>query len=402
MLDRINKKNKRIFSVNHNVFLTILLFIPLYLFNNTFIKMLGSISIVILLLLVIFDSLFRMDKIRLNKTWLWFILFFFYNTFMLIQTLTIKAIYSYLIQIALLFFITMFTTVYLDDEALRKVFKFGQILNSILLVPSIIIAIKGGNVAFGTFNDIFSPVIYKIMLPCTFFLIVNSRHKFFIILLFSFIYYRMVERTSSIVLIIIYIIYLLLKKIKFSKTMYNLIFMGTLVILIVFTYTYVQLQYSEIGYIINNIFREYTGGNFFSGRNRIWEITFNYIEDAPILGYGIDNGILKLEGIKLSTHNTYIYILLQGGLIGLIIFSMFMYSIWKSYYYYLENDIVSVAAAYLIGILIYINFEVTLIGNTVVVGIFMWLILGIGLIECNNEKLSMQKASIIDKSKEVK
>ena len=64
---------------------------------------------------------------------------------------------------------------------------------------------------------------------------------------------------------------------------------------------------------------------------------------------------------------------------------MFMYSIWNRYYNYLDNDIVIVSAAYLIGILTFINFEVTLIGNTVVTSIFLWLILGIGLIECNNQ-----------------
>lgn len=391
MIGKPNKRNKRIILINYKFFLTILLFIPLYLFKNIYIKMLGSIFIVILLLLAIFDSIYRMDRIKLNKTWLWFILFFFYSTIMLIRTPTTKALYQYLLQIVLLFFISIFTTVSLDEQILSKIFKWGKILYFILLIPVSIIVIEGGRGAFGKFNNVFSPVIYKIMLPCTFFFIANSKHKPLKILLFSFIYFRMVERTSSIVLIIIYIVYLVLKKVKSSRILYKSIFIGTLIVIIGFVYGYVQLQYTEVGYIINNTFREYTGGNFFSGRNRIWEVAFNYIEEAPILGHGIDNGLLRLAGIELSTHNTYIHILLQGGLIGLVIFSMFMYSIWKSYFHYLDNDIVIVAAAYLIGILIFINFEVTLIGNSVVTAIFLWLVLGVGLIECNNIKINKKE-----------
>lgn len=387
MMDKSDIRNKRIILINYKFFLIILLIIPLYLFENIYIKMLGSIFIVILLLLAIFDSIYRMERIKLNKTWLWFMLFFFYSVIMLIRTPTIKALYSCLLQIVLLFFVSMFTTVRIDEQVLSKTFKWGKMLYFILLIPASIIAIEGGRYAFGKFNNVFSPVIYKIMLPSTFFFIANSKHKLLKISLFSFIYFRMVERTSSIVLIIIYIVYLLLKKVKHSRLLYKSIFIGTLIVIIGFTYGYVQLQYTEAGYIINNIFREYTGGNFFSGRNKIWEVAFNYIEEAPIIGYGIDNGLLRLAGIKLSTHNTYIHILLQGGLIGLVIFSMFMYSIWKSYFHYLDNDIVIVAAAYLIGILIFISFEVTLIGNTVVTAIFLWFILGIGLIECNNKKI---------------
>ncbi len=255
MIGKPNKRNKRIILINYKFFLTILLFIPLYLFKNIYIKMLGSIFIVILLLLAIFDSIYRMDRIKLNKTWLWFILFFFYSTIMLIRTPTTKALYQYLLQIVLLFFISIFTTVSLDEQILSKIFKWGKILYFILLIPVSIIVIEGGRGAFGKFNNVFSPVIYKIMLPCTFFFIANSKHKPLKILLFSFIYFRMVERTASIVLIIIYIVYLVLKKVKSSRILYKSIFIGTLIVIIGFVYGYVQLQYTEVGYIINNTFR---------------------------------------------------------------------------------------------------------------------------------------------------
>ena len=374
---------RRVLLINYKLLLIILSFLPLYLFENNYIKLIGSISIVVILLLAIFDAVYRMNKIRLNKTWLWFMIFSFYSIFSLVRTPTIKALYIFLLQVALLFFITLLTTINLNEQVMKNIFKWGKIVFFILLIPAGIVAIEGGRGAFGKFNSFYSPVLYKLILPCTFFFIAESKGKFPKILLFSFIYLRMVERTCSIVLIIIYFIYFTLKKVAKHKHLYKLFFWGLLILVLGFTYGYVQLQYTETGHVINDIFKEYTGGNFFSGRNLIWQVVFNYIKEKPILGYGIDNRILNLAGITMSSHNTYIHILLQGGVIGLFAFLMFMYSIWESYFYHLDNDIVITAASYLIGILIFINFEVTMIGNTVVTAIYLWFILGVGLIECN-------------------
>jgi len=340
------------------------------------------------MILAIFDFVCRMGRIKINKTWLWFIIFSFYNVILFLRTPTIKGLYSFLLQMVLLFFAASLTSISLGEEVIENIFKWGKVLYFILLIPASLIAVEGGRMAFGKFNNYFSPVIYKIMLPCTFFFLPNSKHKLLKILFFSFIYFRMVERTSSIVLIIIYIMYLLLKKVKKSKTLYRLIFIGVFILIIVFSYIYVQLQYTKLGYMINDIFREYTGGNFFSGRNKIWEVAFNYIKKAPIFGYGLDNGLMSSVGIELSTHNTYIHILLQGGIIGLFIFFMFIYTIWESYFKCLDDDIVVIGASYLIGILIFINFEVTLIGNSVVTAIFLWFVLGITSVQCKNKKLN--------------
>lgn len=382
----VNNKREKVFSINYKLFLFVLLTTPLYLFKNRYIKLLGSISIATIFLLTIFDVVWRMAKIKVNKTWFWFAIFCSYNVVLLLRTPTKNALYSFLLQTLLLFFISLLTSITLDERAIENIFKWGRFLCSILLIPASIIALEGGRIAFVKFNDYFSPVIYKIMLPCTFFFIPNTKHKFPKILFFSFIYFRVVERTSSFVLIIVYIIYLVLEKAKKHKGLYKLIFAGTLILIIGFTYGYVQLQYTETGQAINIIIREYTGGNFFSGRNVIWHVAFNYIKESPIWGYGLDNRLLRFAGIDLSTHNTYIHILLQGGMVGLFIFIMFMYTIWEEYFNNLDNDIVRTAASYLIGTLIFINFELTLIQNSVVVALFLWFILGIGLIECNNSK----------------
>lgn len=374
-------------SINYKLLIFLLSFIPLYLFKNIYLKVLGNICIVMLFILIIFNDIYKMDRIKFNKTWLWFIVYMFYNTILLLRTPTLKALYSYLLQFALLLFITNLTMIYLNEEVIKKIFRWGKMIFFILLIPAGIIALEGGREAFLRFNYLFSPVIYKIMFPCSFFLIADSKCKFIKIVIITLIFLRMIERTMAIVLLSIYFMYKLLGKLGKSKILYKSIFVSVFILVIGFTYCYVQLQYTELGFKLNNLFRQYTGGNFFSGRNMIWEMVFEYIKEAPVLGYGLDNEILRLAGIELSAHNTYIHIFLQGGTLGLLIFFLFMYSIWKRFFNYLDNDIVATIAAYLIGILIFINFEVTLIGNSVVTAVFLWFILGIGLVECKNEKL---------------
>ena len=218
-----NNDNIKFFLIDYKLFIILMLCMPLYLFNNIYIKQIGSISIITILLLPILDTISRRDEIKIDKSFLfnhlflWFILFLCYSTLMLIRKPTIKALYSYLLQVVLLFFISKFNTISLDQQVIKEISKWSKILCFIILIPSSIIILEGGNVAFFKFNDYFNPVIYKVMLPCSFFFVINTKYKFLTIFLFSTIHFAMGERTSAIVLIIIYVVYLILNKIKNSK-----------------------------------------------------------------------------------------------------------------------------------------------------------------------------------------
>src|SRR5699024_9850157 len=108
------KKNlsekKNIFFINYKLFLTLLLLTPLYLFKNIYIKLLGGTAIVFVILLASFDIVNRMDRIKVNKIWLWFIIFCFYNIILLIRTPTFKALYIFLLQVSLLLLVFLLTT----------------------------------------------------------------------------------------------------------------------------------------------------------------------------------------------------------------------------------------------------------------------------------------------------
>lgn len=78
--------------------------------------------------------------------------------------------------------------------------------------------------------------------------------------------------------------------------------------------------------------------------------------------------------------------MLQGGIIALILFILYLHSVWMEFYECLNNNIVRLSACYLIGSMIIASFELTLIGNAVNLAICLWLIISIGLMKKNSIK----------------
>lgn len=385
-VDKGSTKNKGIFLLNYRLFVILLLAVPLYLSNNSVAKSLGYMSIICIFLFGIIYGLFSAYKIKLTSTWVWYFIYSLYNLIMLIRTPTFKAFYDFMLQFLLLLFMCLLSSLSLNEKVLNTIFRYGKFLYFILLIPGIMVALSGTDLAIRMFDKYFSFVIYKFMFICTFFLLVNDKHKVFKVLFFTFVFLLMTERTSALVLLIIYFVYLVIERLRKSRLAYKALFDVVFFAILGFTFLYVQLQYMDIGNYINLFFRKYTGGNFFSGRHIIWGAVFKYLNQSALFGYGIDNGVLALEGITKSAHNTYLHLLLQGGWIGILFFFMFLRSIWKRYYKNLDDNIVRLSAAYMIGILIFISFEVTLVGNAVGLGLFMWFILGIGIIKGNSNE----------------
>lgn len=377
----IDNKNNLILSVDRRLFWGLMLMCCFYLFVNPVLKLVGATAIITIFLLCIYDLLIRSNKIKINHIWLWYFVFVIYSLISLVKNPTVSAMYCYALEIALLLLICLYSSTSLKEKAIKSIFSGGKIVFFILLLPALAVIFKG---EIRLFNDYFSFTIYKIMLPCTFFFLAKSKNKLPKIIIFSSMFFAMGERAAFLSLVIVYIVYLILGRIKYSKFIYKTFFVLVSLCILLFPYIYVKLQYTDLGLLLNNLSRQYTGANLFSGRHRIREIAFNYILAMPILGYGFNNNILALHGISLSTHNLYVYLLLQGGIIAIMIFLLIMYSIWKRYFDGLKDDIVRMSAAYFIGIMFFASFELTLIINSVTISIFLWLIIGMGLIQRNN------------------
>lgn len=387
-----NKKNiilkNKVLSINCKIFCLLLAISILYLFKNPGLKILGGITTTIIFIICILDLINRNFKINKNKMWLLFIIFLAYNIIIFVDKFSIEAIYPFIVQVGLIFFVCSMSQVCINQCTMESIFKFGKIIFVVLLVPAFFVFINGGDSAIRLFDNQFSFTIYKILFPCTFFILVKSKKMLINIIPISLFFLAIGERTTALCLYIVYAVYLMLGVLKKSKNFYKLFFYIFVFCLIIFPFIYVYIRHLPIGDMLDQITYQETGAYFFSGRNRIWEIAIDYFKKSPLFGYGIGNKILVENGITWSTHNLYIYLLLQGGIVGTSIFIVFMRSIWMRFFNHLNDRIVKLSAAYFISIMFYSGFELTLIINSVNISMYLWLVISMGLMKINYNKIT--------------
>jgi O-antigen ligase len=124
---------------------------------------------------------------------------------------------------------------------------------------------------------------------------------------------------------------------------------------------------------------KYTGKNLLSGRDYIWNILLDLISNKLWLGYGAGALPSHFFDTDLSSHNLYLQISLQVGILGLILLLIFLYFIWMKLRLSLNDKKTALVASYFVGIIIYQLFEITLTQNNFGLAIIQWLIIGLGL-----------------------
>jgi O-antigen ligase len=193
-------------------------------------------------------------------------------------------------------------------------------------------------------------------------------------------------RSAILSILLFLVMYCVIDTLQKSKHVYRLVFfIGSLLLLLLPIY-YIQLQYSNIGIFVNEYSLTLFNKNFFSGRQHIWDIVLSAIKNNFVFGYGFSNNVLPSFGINASTHNLYLGLILQGGIILILLFFIFMYQIWMKYYSYLDDRIIKTSAAFLLPILLRASFDLVLLENDIVISIYMWIPLIIGLSYTNTLK----------------
>jgi O-antigen ligase len=183
------------------------------------------------------------------------------------------------------------------------------------------------------------------------------------------------------------ITWMLWKIITKNKLLFNFYFILILVFGYLFTVVYPRLDtVLDNFYYYNDLVYQYTGKNILSGRDKLWSELLVLIENKPFFGYG--SGALPSDFINtnLSSHNLYIQIALQVGIVGLSVFLLFLFFVWKTLWLNRHDSKVILSACYFIGILIHQLFEVTFTQNNFGLSIIQWLILGFGTSYCINTK----------------
>ena len=132
-------------------------------------------------------------------------------------------------------------------------------------------------------------------------------------------------------------------------------------------------------YQLNELSMNLTGKPLLTGRNTIWAQLVDIISLQPWLGYGSSVVPEDFLTTSLSAHNLYLQIGLQTGIIGIGLFLLFFYFIWRTLWNGRQSSKVSLVASFVIGILIHQSFEVTLTQNQFGIGLLQWIIIGFGL-----------------------
>jgi len=123
---------------------------------------------------------------------------------------------------------------------------------------------------------------------------------------------------------------------------------------------YLAICFSVL-YILGNVSQLITGGEDYSILTRFaaWQIVLEIIKVNPILGLGMSNyywytplySVLGYRGVHFSSHNNYIDILAQTGLIGLGLFLWLAYEIGRLGWELHQRVPVGFPRAYVIGVL---------------------------------------------------
>lgn len=207
----------------------------------------------------------------------------------------------------------------------------------------------------------------------------NKSFKFILSIICVYLIYLSEARALLVLLATMCFTYVFWKTISKSLIRFKLYFFSIAAILLSFIFIYPKAVYWQSFEKLNNLSLLYTGQRLNSGRETLWETIVSYIMQRPLLGYGTGASPANVTGLSLSSHNLYIQISFQNGLIGLALFFIILYAIWKIYYVSKDNQLTRLSASFFIGIIIYSSFEVILIQNKMDTATMFWLIISIGV-----------------------
>ena len=217
----------------------------------------------------------------------------------------------------------------------------------------------------------------------------NKKKIIFFFILFFFI---ISSRAAFISLIIFFLNYKFYPFFKRKPFLFKSIFFINLLIIF-----FIWLFIYKIGNnnFLNELSLNFFNKNFNSGRYDIWIDLIELIKTKPLMGFGSDQSSVFISytnkiGIirNLASHNSYLELLLTGGIFALVIYLTLIFLIWSQLVNTKENYWSRVGSSYLFALLCNSIFTTSVISGNLLIGSLMWFFLGvsIGQIVNNNKK----------------
>lgn len=209
-----------------------------------------------------------------------------------------------------------------------------QSLYSYLTIGSALVGEGNSRFALEGYNPNGLGIIWAFGLVIAAYLIFNVSRKYLLYIPLSvYLIFLTGSRTALILTVIAALAtlwYMFRHKVRFRKTV-------ALVMLVSVAYVYFQIPQAQLDRLAT-IDDQFATGDL-NGRTAIWQSGIRAMKESPIFGEGIGSfqevsAVYSLTGTEMSSHNSYLSILVENGMIGFIIFfafviGLFIYA-WKT------------------------------------------------------------------------
>lgn len=191
--------------------------------------------------------------------------------------------------------------------------------------------------------------------------------------------YETQSRTSLFTLLIIAGVFILLSVLKPKKGVLLGLFWILVIFIAIGIVAYINIDnfgwYSTLNVYSVDLF----GKNIDSSRPLLWGMSINALGQNWLTGIG--TGFLPAYGpfTDVSFHNSYLQLLIPNGVVSLICLILIFYFMWESMAENIDDLLVRLIFAALVGILVYNCFESTLLFNKLSIGFMEWFLLALGV-----------------------
>lgn len=357
----------------------ILLFLPILFYaTNPQLSLLGSLLLIVCYLVVIRDTVHQPFLFQISPSGVIFLLICGWYSLSYLLNFTPSGLYNLALCLAGLYLVYFFS-VHPPGQTVLSRLSLIALTGLLFLIPlGLYMGYHGGISEYLGYAPYFNRVIFKLMLPFSFFVALPIKRKWIVWLIVMLVYWYMVERTSAILTGLILISYYLFPLFERHRKLLKGLFFLAILFLVVFNGIYIWLATTEAGIELNQQVLEQTSKNLFTGRQLIWKVAWKAFLERPIIGFGFENAVMDARGIGVSTHNGYFYLLMHTGLAGLFLFIGYLYSFW-SLLIDRWSRVSHMAMAYLLALIGFLNFELTIVANTMVLGLYYTLAISLGI-----------------------
>ena len=144
-------------------------------------------------------------------------------------------------------------------------------------------------------------------------------------------------------------------------------------VIVAFVIVYPHLDSFAIYGSLSSFVYHHTGKPLLSGRNEIWQYYSLLIAQKPLLGWGLDYSV----NYSSSIHNSYLNILMQTGLVGLLSLYMVINKLLNTALKASDKTCEIIVGFTLINLVMCTN-EVMLLQGQIILQLFIWVMLALG------------------------